>query len=117
MKVIDNKHRNIRITKLPNKYLTKTIINQLYIIYNNSNFLTEENKEYIKNITDLYDVTQLYDDYIIIKDAIIYNNNDYNEFFCMYFNNKTVDIYIISGKIDKIDKKYNFEDILDMSTN
>ena len=35
----------------------------------------------------------------------------------MYFNNKTVDIYIISGKIDKIDKKYNFEDILEMTTN
>ena len=117
MKVIDNKSRNIRITKLSNKYLTKDIINRLYIIFDKSNSLSNENKEYIKNITDLYDVTHLYDDYIIIKDAIIYNNNDNNEFFSMYFNNKTVDIYIISGKIDKIDKKNNFKDILEMSTN
>lgn len=119
MKVINNKHRNITITKLPNKYLTKDIINRLYIIYNNcdNNKLSNENIKYINNITDLYDVTQLYDNYIIIKDAIIYNNNDYNEFFCMYFTNKTVDIYIISGKIDIIDNMKKFEDILEMSTN
>ena len=119
MKVINNKHRNITITKLPNKYLTKDIINGLYIIYNNcdNNKLSNENIKYINNITDLYDVTQLYDNYIIIKDAIIYNNNDYNEFFCMYFTNKTVDIYIISGKIDIIDNMKKFEDILEMSTN
>ena len=117
MKLIDNKSRNIKITKLSNKYLNEDIINKLYNIYNNCSILSKENEEYIKKITDLYDVTELYDDYIIIKDAIIYNNNNYNEFFCMYFNNKIVDIYIISGKIDKINKNYNFEFILEMLTN
>ena len=41
MKLLDNKSRNIKITKLSNKYLDKDIINKLYIIYNNCSILSK----------------------------------------------------------------------------
>ena len=118
---INNTKRNINITKL--NYIDKLYdkdINFIFELYNNQsieNKICQENIEYLNEIINRYDSELLYDYHIIIKDAIILNNNENNEFFCikLLFHYNDIEIYVISGNIDNIDSSKNFHEIIELS--
>ena len=118
---INNTKRNINVTKLD--YIDKLYekdINNIFELYNNKsieNKISLENIKYLNEITKRYDIELLYDNYIIIKDAIILNNNENNEFFCikLLFDNNDIEIYVISGNIDKINLNIKFDQIVELS--
>ena len=118
---INNTKRKINITKLNynNKLYDKDIKN-IFQIYNNQsieNKICLESINYLNEIITRYDVQLLYDNYIIIKDAIILNNNQNKEFFCikLLFDLNDIEIYVVSGNIDTIDSSNKFQEIIDLS--
>lgn len=118
---INNTKRKINITKLNynNKLYDKDIKN-IFQIYNNQsieNKICLESINYLNEIITRYDVQLLYDNYIIIKDAIILNNNQNKEFFCikLLFDLNDIEIYVVSGNIDNIDSSNKFQEIIDLS--
>lgn len=118
---VNNTKRNINVTKLD--YIDKLYekdINNIFELYNKKsidNKISLDNFKYLNEITNRYDIELLYDNYIIIKDAIVLNNNKNNEFFCikLLFNNNDIEIYVISGKIDKINLNLKFDEIVELS--
>jgi len=118
---INNTKRNINITKL--NYIDKLYdkdINFIFELYNNQsieNKICQENIEYLNEIINRYDIELLYDNHIIIKDAIILNNNENNEFFCikLLFHYNDIEIYVISGTIDNIHSSKKFDEIIELS--
>ena len=118
---INNTKRKINITKLAynNKLYDKDIKN-IFDIYNNQsieNKICLESINYLNEIIRRYGVQLLYDNYIIIKDAIILNNNENKEFFCikLLFEINDIEIYVVSGNIDNIDSSNKFQEIIDLS--
>ena len=118
---INNTKRKINITKLDyNNKLYKKDINNIFELYNNQsidNKISLENIQYLNEIIKRYDLELLYDNYIIIKDAIIFNNNDNKEFFCikLLFDNNDIEIYVISGHIDNINSSQKFNEVIELS--
>ena len=118
---VNNTKRNINVTKLD--YIDKLYekdINNIFELYNKKsidNKISLDNFKYLNEITNRYDIELLYDNYIIIKDAIVLNNNKNNEFFCikLLFNNNDIEIYVISGKIEKINLNLKFDEIVELS--
>ena len=118
---VNNTKRNINITKL--NYIDKLYdkdINFIFELYNNQsieNKICPKNIEYLNEIIKRYDIELLYDNHILIKDAIILNNNENNEFFCikLLFYSNDIEIYVISGNIDHIDSSKNFHEIIQLS--
>ena len=118
---INNTKRKINITKLDyNNKLYDKDIKKIFEIYNNQsieNKICLESINYLNEIVRRYDVQLLYDNYIIIKDAIILNNNENKEFFCikLLFHLNDIEIYVISGYIDNIDSSNQFQEIIEAS--
>ena len=118
---INNTKRNINITKL--NYIDKLYdkdIKFIFELYNNQsiqNKIFPEYIEYLNEIINRYDIELLYDNHIIIKDAIILINNENNKFFCikLLFHYNDIEIYVISGNIDNIDSNKNFHEIIELS--
>ena len=80
---INNTKRKINITKLDYNNID---VKKIFEIYNNQsieNKICLESIKYLNEIITIYDLELLYDNYIIIKDAIILNNNKNKEFFCI----------------------------------
>lgn len=114
---INNTKRKIYITKLNYNNID---VKKIFEIYNNQsieNTICLESIKYLNEIITIYDLELLYDNYIIIKDAIILNNNKNNEFFCikLLFNHNDIEIYIISGNIDNINSSQKFDEIIQLS--
>ena len=114
---INNTKRKINITKLDYNNID---VKKIFEIYNNQsieNKICLESIKYINEIITIYDLELLYDNYIIIKDAIILNNNKNNEFFCikLLFNLNDIEIYVISGNIDNINSSQKFDEIIQLS--
>lgn len=118
---INNTKRKINITKLDyNNKLYDKDIKKIFQIYNDQskeNKISSDNIKYLNEIIRRYDLELLYDNYIIIKDAIILNNNENKEFFCikLLFNLNDIEIYVISGHIDNIDSTNQFQEIIEAS--
>lgn len=118
---INNTKRKINITKLDyNNKLYDKDIKKIFQIYNDQskeNKISSDNIKYLNEIIRRYDLELLYDNYIIIKDAIILNNNENKEFFCikLLFNLNDIEIYVISGHIDNIDSTNQFQEIIETS--
>lgn len=118
---INNKKRKINITKLDYNYkLYDKDIEKIFEIYNNQsieNKISIESINYLNEIIRRYDLELLYDNYIIIKDAIILNNNENKEFFCikLLFDLNDIEIYVVSGNIDTIDSSNQFQEIIEAS--
>lgn len=118
---INNTKRNINVTKLDYIDILNDIdINNIFEIYGNKSIENKISLKYIKYLNDIikkYDIELLYDNYIIIKDAIILNNNENNEFFCikLLFHYNDIGIYVIYGNIDNIDSSKNFDEIIQLS--
>lgn len=114
---INNTKRKINITKLDYNNID---VKKIFEIYNNQsieNKICLESIKYLNEIITIYDLELLYDNYIIIKDAIILNNNKNNEFFCikLLFNLNDIEIYVISGNIDNINSSQKFDEIIQLS--
>ena len=114
---INNTKRKINITKLDYNNID---VKKIFEIYNNQsieNKICLESIKYINEIITIYDLELLYDNYIIIKDAIILNNNKNNEFFCikLLFNLNDIEMYVISGNIDNINSSQKFDEIIQLS--
>tara|TARA_Y100000389_G_scaffold88546_1_gene84984 strand:- start:5291 stop:5680 length:390 start_codon:yes stop_codon:yes gene_type:complete len=118
---VNNTKRNINVTKLDYIDILNDIdINNIFQLYGNQSIENKICLKYIKYLNDIikkYDIELLYDNYIIIKDAIILNNNENNEFFCikLLFHHNDIEIYVISGNIDNIDSSKNFDEIIELS--
>ena len=118
---INNTKRKINITKLDyNNKLYDKDIKKIFQIYNDQskeNKISSDNIKYLNEIIRRYDLELLYDNYIIIKDAIILNNNENKEFFCikLLFHLNDIEIYVISGHIDNIDSTNQFQEIIEAS--
>lgn len=118
---INNTKRKINITKLAynNKLYDKDIKN-IFELYNNQsieNKISSEYIEYLREIINRFDIGLLYDNYIIIKDAIILHNNENKYFFCikLLFHLNNIEVYIISGNIDDINSNQKFDEIIELS--
>ena len=114
---INNTKRKINITKLNYNNID---VKKIFEIYNNQsieNTICLESIKYLNEIITIYDLELLYDNYIIIKDAIILNNNKNNEFFCikLLFDHNDIEIYLISGNIDNINSSQKFDEIIQLS--
>lgn len=114
---INNTKRKINITKLDYNNID---VKKIFEIYNNQsieNKICLESIKYLNEIITIYDLELLYDNYIIIKDAIILNNNKNKEFFCikLLFNLNDIEIYVISGNIDNINSSQKFDEIIQLS--
>lgn len=119
--LINNTKRSINITKLDyiNKLYNKDI-NYIFELYNNQsieNKISSEYIEYLCEIINRFDIGLLYDNYIIIKDAIILHNNENKYFFCikLLFHLNNIEVYIISGNIDDINSNQKFDEIIELS--
>jgi hypothetical protein len=119
--LINNTKRSINITKLDyiNKLYNKDI-NYIFELYNNQsieNKISSEYIEYLREIINRFDIGLLYDNYIIIKDAIILHNNENKYFFCikLLFHLNNIEVYIISGNIDDINSNQKFDEIIELS--
>jgi hypothetical protein len=114
---INNTKRKINITKLNYNNID---VKKIFEIYNNQsieNTICLESIKYLNEIITIYDLELLYDNYIIIKDAIILHNNENKYFFCikLLFHLNNIEVYIISGNIDDINSNQKFDEIIELS--